>query len=45
MAVGRLEPRGEALMVLTLDEVAPPRVLAEIEALPDIYETRMLDLG
>ena len=45
MAVGRLEPRGEALMVLTLDEVAPPRVLAEIGALPDIYETRMLDMG
>jgi D-3-phosphoglycerate dehydrogenase len=45
MAVGRLEPRGEALMVLTLDEVAPPTVLAEIEALPDIYETRMLDMG
>jgi D-3-phosphoglycerate dehydrogenase len=45
MAVGRLQPRGEALMVLTLDEVARPEALAEIEALPDIYETRMLDLG
>jgi len=45
MAVGRLEPRGEALMVLTLDEVAPSEVRAEIEAMPDIYETRMLDLG
>jgi len=45
MAVGRLEPRGEALMVLTLDEVASPEVRAEIEAMPDIYETRMLDLG
>jgi hypothetical protein len=32
-------------MVLTLDEVAPPEVRAEIEAMPDIYETRMLDLG
>jgi D-3-phosphoglycerate dehydrogenase len=45
MAVGRLEPRGEALMVLTLDEVAPPEVMAEMEALPDIYATRMLNMG
>ena len=44
MAVGRLEPRGEALMVLTLDEPAPPAVLAEIEALAGVYSARMVDL-
>jgi D-3-phosphoglycerate dehydrogenase len=42
MAVGRLEARGEALMTLTLDEEATPEVLAEIEALNDIYRTRLL---
>jgi D-3-phosphoglycerate dehydrogenase len=44
MAVGRLEARGEALMALTLDEEATPRVLAEIEALNDIYSTRLLKI-
>jgi|YNPNPStandDraft_1061719.scaffolds.fasta_scaffold01715_1 D-3-phosphoglycerate dehydrogenase len=44
MGVGRLQPRGEALMVLTLDEYAPPEVLAEIKALPDIYEVQLLEL-
>lgn len=45
MAVGRLEPRGEALMVLTLDDRAPPAVLAEIQALPDVYGAQLIDLG
>lgn len=45
MAVGRLEPRGKALMVLTLDEPAPPTVLAEIEALAGVYGVRQVDLG
>jgi hypothetical protein len=45
MAVGRLEPRGEALMVLSLDEPAPPAVLAEMEALEGVYGARMVDLG
>jgi D-3-phosphoglycerate dehydrogenase len=42
MAVGRLEPRGEALMTLTLDESASQEILARIEALDDIYSTRLL---
>jgi D-3-phosphoglycerate dehydrogenase len=45
MAVGRLEPRGEALMVLTLDDPAPPAVLAEIEALSGVHGARLIDLG
>ncbi|MBN1976833.1 MAG: phosphoglycerate dehydrogenase [Anaerolineae bacterium] len=44
MGVGRLEPRGEALMALTLDEPASAEVQAEIEALKDIYRVRMLEL-
>jgi D-3-phosphoglycerate dehydrogenase len=45
MALGRLEPRGEALMVLSLDEPAPPAVLAEIEALEGVSSARLVDLG
>jgi D-3-phosphoglycerate dehydrogenase len=44
MSVGRLEPRGEALMALILDEPASPQVRAEIEALTDVYRTRLLAL-
>ncbi|MFL7793782.1 MAG: phosphoglycerate dehydrogenase [Anaerolineae bacterium] len=44
MGVGRLEPRGEALMALTLDEPASPEVQAEIETLKDIYRVRLLEL-
>lgn len=45
MAVGRLAPRGEALMALTLDEPATPEVRAEIESLSDVYRTRTLILS
>ncbi len=44
MAVGRLVPRGEALMALTLDEPATPRVKEGIEALTDVYYTREIRL-
>ncbi|NLE43990.1 MAG: phosphoglycerate dehydrogenase [Chloroflexi bacterium] len=44
MAVGRLEPRGTSLMVLTLDEYVPREVRTEIEALPNVYGTRLLEL-
>jgi D-3-phosphoglycerate dehydrogenase len=44
MSVGRLQPRGESLMVLTLDESASLEARAEIEALPDVYATRSLEL-
>jgi D-3-phosphoglycerate dehydrogenase len=44
MSVGRLQPRGEALMALTLDELAPPAVRAEIESLADVYRTEVLVL-
>jgi D-3-phosphoglycerate dehydrogenase len=44
MGVGRLEPRGEALMVLTLDERASPQVQAEIEAISDVHAVQLLEL-
>jgi D-3-phosphoglycerate dehydrogenase len=44
MGVGRLQPRGDALMVLTLDEYASPEVQAEIEVLSDVHVVRMLEL-
>ncbi len=44
MGVGRLRPRGEAMMVLTLDEYLSPEVQAQIEAIPDVYTTRLLIL-
>jgi D-3-phosphoglycerate dehydrogenase len=44
MGVGRLQPRGEALMVLTLDECASPQVRSEIEGLSDVYSARLLCL-
>lgn len=42
MAVGRLEPRGIALMALSLDEPATPEIQAEIEAIAEVYSTRQL---
>jgi D-3-phosphoglycerate dehydrogenase len=42
MAMGRLIQRGEALMLLTLDEYVPPEVQARIEALEDIRAVRMI---
>jgi D-3-phosphoglycerate dehydrogenase len=44
MAVGRLQPRGNSLMVLTLDEYAPPDVQAEINAIPGVCGVRLLEL-
>mgnify|MGYP000181162135 CR=1 FL=1 len=44
MGVGRLAARGDALMVLTLDEFIPPHVQAEIDALPGVYSTKLLVL-
>jgi D-3-phosphoglycerate dehydrogenase len=44
MGVGRLQPRGKSLMVLTLDEYAPPEVRAEIASLADVYAIRLLQL-
>jgi D-3-phosphoglycerate dehydrogenase len=44
MEVGRLNPRGMAMMVIGLDDPVPPSVLAEIKALPQINNARLVTM-
>jgi D-3-phosphoglycerate dehydrogenase len=44
MEVGRLEPRGRATMILGLDDLLPEPVLAEIKALPNVFQTWVVQL-
>ena len=44
MEVGRLEPRGHAIMILGLDDPLPEQVLAEINALTNIVRTHVVQL-
>ncbi len=44
MKVGRLSPRGRAMMVLGIDEVVSPQVLDEIQSLPQVYSARLVEL-
>ncbi len=44
MHVGRLAPRGEAIMVLTVDEPVPHDVIAEIKALENISQAYSVQL-
>ena len=44
MEVGRLSQRGQAMMVLGLDDPTPPAALAEIAALPQVYNARLVAL-
>ncbi|MCH2519820.1 MAG: phosphoglycerate dehydrogenase [Dehalococcoidia bacterium] len=44
MDVGRLNPRGMAMMVIGLDDPVPPSVLEEIKALPQIINARLVTL-
>ena len=44
MEVGRLDPRGRATMILGLDDPLPEPVLAEINALPNVYQTWVIQL-
>ncbi len=41
MHVGRLKPRGQALMVLALDEPLPDEILQKILSAPDIYSAKV----
>lgn len=45
MQVGRLHPRGEALMILTLDDPVPDEVRSRILAFADINEVLVARLG
>jgi len=44
MEVGRLNLRGRAMMILGLDDAVPPEVMDEINALPHIYNARLVKL-
>lgn len=44
MEVGRLEPRGRAMMILGLDEPLPEKAQKRITALPHIYSTKLIRL-
>jgi D-3-phosphoglycerate dehydrogenase len=44
MGVGRLEPRGEAMMVLSLDECVTDDVRKQIASIPDVYDLHFLEL-
>jgi L-serine deaminase len=44
MEVGRISPRGRAMMVLGLDDPMPPSVLEEIRSMPNIHSARLVKL-
>lgn len=44
MQVGRIVPRGRAMMVLGLDEPIPDPVLAEVRAVPGLYEVTQVKI-
>ena len=44
MHVSRLKPRGQALMILSLDEPLPDKVLKQIRAVPDIADAKLVKL-
>ncbi len=45
MQLSRLHPRGDALMILTLDDEVPDEVRARISAFPDVDRVRTAKLG
>jgi D-3-phosphoglycerate dehydrogenase len=44
MHLGRLEPRGQAMLVLTLDEPLPEKQQQMILSLPDVYSVKLVKL-
>ena len=44
MLLGRLEPRGSALMVLELDEPVDDQTLNRLQALPEVYTMKLVKL-
>ncbi len=44
MHLGRLKPRGQALLVLTLDEPLPEERQQQILAIPDVYTVKLVEL-
>ena len=44
MAVGRLAPRGEALMAIGVDEPVPSGVVEKLLSVPDIYAVQAISI-
>ncbi len=44
MKVGRLSPRGQAMMVLGLEDPVPPAVMQEIRGLPPVNSAQLVEL-
>jgi D-3-phosphoglycerate dehydrogenase len=44
MHLSRLQPRGEALMIMALDEMLPEAQIKQILALPDVYTAKMVKI-
>jgi D-3-phosphoglycerate dehydrogenase len=44
MHLGRLKPRGQALLVLTLDEPLPEAQQQQILSIPDVYTIKLVEL-
>ena len=44
MHLGRLKPRGQALLVLTLDEPLPDKQQQQILAIPNVYTVKLVEL-
>jgi D-3-phosphoglycerate dehydrogenase len=44
MHLGRLEARGQAMLVLTLDEPLPPKQQQKILELPEVYSVKLVEL-
>jgi D-3-phosphoglycerate dehydrogenase len=44
MQLVRLQPRGQALMILALDEALPEEQIHEILDLPDVYAAKLVKL-
>jgi len=44
MHLSRLKPRGQALMILSLDEPLPEEQKQQILALPDVYTAKVVKI-
>jgi D-3-phosphoglycerate dehydrogenase len=44
MHLGRLKPRGSALMILALDEALPEAQQRKILAIPDVYNVKLVKM-
>jgi len=42
--VGRLKPRGQALMILGLDELLPEEQRQKLLTIPDVYNAKQVKL-